>query len=107
MRNFIMLALISIIALPAFARITYVTGNGQASEVCSAGPIGDSCIRDVKTRAENDGIRDADWNCQENQGQSQTYTAICNSSCFPNYIPPNNGPTTVRCNATCTMQCEL
>jgi hypothetical protein len=107
MKNLLIFALVSAFALPAFARTTYVTGNGQDSGVCSDGPIGTACINAVKGRAEQDGIRDADWRCQSQQGTSRRYTAQCHSSCYPNYIPPRNGPTTVRCNSTCTMQCEI
>jgi len=107
MKNFLMFVLVAAFALPAFARTTQVTGYGRETGYCSAGPIGDSCIRSVKERAERDGLRDADWRCQSSQGQSRHYTGNCNSSCFPNYIPPRNGPTSVRCTATCTMQCEI
>lgn len=107
MKNLLMLLVVATFALPTFAGTIYITGHGQDSELCSAGPIAASCIRDVQDRAEKNGIQDADWLCQSNQGHSQLFTSNCNSSCFPTYIPPANGPTTVRCNATCIMQCEL
>jgi hypothetical protein len=107
MKNFLVLLLVSAFVVPAFARSITVTGYGREIQLCNAGPIGDSCIRQVKDRTEKSGIRDADLQCQLKQGQSLLYTAYCYSSCYPNYIPPDNAPTTVRCDATCTMQCEL
>jgi hypothetical protein len=107
MKKLLMLLIVTTFALPTFAGTTYITGHGQDSALCSAGPIAASCIRDVQARAEQAGVTDADLLCQSNQGQSQLYTGNCNSACTPTYIPPANGPTIVRCNAACTMQCEI
>lgn len=99
--------LVSALTLSDFARTISVTGDGQASELCSAGPLAASCIRAVQDGADKDALRKADWNCQAKKGQSQLYSGQCKASCYPMYIPPANGPTIVRCSSTCTMECRL
>ena len=106
MKNLLMILLLTVFTAPAFARTTTVNGYGRETGYCS-GVQGNSCIRYIQDRAEIDGGRDAEWRCRANGGQSRSYSTHCNTSCFPNYIRPDERSTPVRCSATCSMQCEI
>lgn len=90
----------------AEARTTYVNGRGMANGYCS-GSMGSMCISNIKSAAERDGGRDAQWNCQMARGNSLSYTLRCNTSCFPSFISPGDQNRPVRCNSSCSMQCEV
>ena len=85
---------------------SYVNGQGRSSGFCSY-TQGIFCIDDVKSASERDAQDNAEWNCRLSKGQPLTYSALCNSTCFPNTLTPNDRNTLVNCSSSCTMQCEI
>lgn len=106
MKILMTLVLMTGFASLSWARTTYETGRGQEFGYCS-GSQGSFCISGIKARSEMEAKRQADWNCQMKHGQSLSFTANCNSSCFPNIITPRDQNVSVRCSSTCTVQCEI
>jgi hypothetical protein len=98
-------ALLMIFSSAAFARTIMVYGNGSETGHCTD-TQGYFCISTLKDRAESTGKRQAEWSCQSNLGTPLIYTAYCSTFCSPNYIPPGQSAW-VRCDANCSMQCDV
>lgn len=106
MKSLLILIFVTGFTHPSWGRTTYETGRGNEMGYCSYNQ-GYFCIDDIKRRAETNGKRDAEWSCQLQRGTPRSYSANCNTSCFPNYLSPNDQNTMVRCNSSCTMSCEI
>jgi hypothetical protein len=90
----------------SWARTSYETGRGQQVSSCFF-PQGSFCISGIKAASEAEARRQADWSCQMKHGTSRSYTASCNTTCFPNLILPGQQNTSVRCSSACTVLCEI
>lgn len=106
MKMLITFVLATGLASVSWARTTYETGRGQEFGYCSYSQ-GFFCLSNIKSRAESEAKRQADWECQMKQGTSRSYTANCNTTCFPNILSPGDQNVPVRCSSTCTVQCEI
>lgn len=105
MKTLMTLALLVGFSSLSWARTTYETGRGQEFGTCSynQGPF---CISNIKNRAEAEAKRQAAWQCQLNGGSASTFSANCNTTCFPNMLSPNDKNRPVNCRSTCTLQCN-
>lgn len=106
MKSLMLLVLVTGISNAAMARTSYEVGYGNAVGYCS-GNMGQFCIDGVKRQAENDGNQRAEFNCQMKHGMAQTFAGRCSTSCFPSFIGPQDRNTPVRCNASCTLPCQI
>lgn len=106
MKSLLILVVLTSFASLSWARTTYETGYGQEFGICSynQGPF---CISNIKSRAEGEGKRQANWNCQMKHGNPLSFTANCNTTCFPNMLSPGDQNRSVNCRASCTVQCEI
>ncbi|WP_413291232.1 hypothetical protein [Bdellovibrio sp. HCB337] len=103
-RLLVMTLLAGLTVSSAFARTTMITGRANEFGYCSYNQ-GRFCIDRIADRAERAAERDADWRCRSSGGKS-SLSPFCSSSCNPSFLPPGNQSTPVRCNASCTVQCE-
>jgi len=106
MKSLLALVLITGFSSFSWARTSYETGYGQEFGYCSYN-LGSFCVMSIRNRAEAEGKRQADWNCQMKRGVPHSYSAYCNTNCFPNMLLPGDQNVSVRCSSTCTVQCEL
>lgn len=85
---------------------SYENGRGNASAFCD-GNMGSFCIDQVKSRARDAAVRDAQWTCEMRRGRADTLFPSCYDTCSPFSIPPGAPSQMVSCSANCSVRCEI
>ncbi|MBC7370243.1 MAG: hypothetical protein H7326_01685 [Bdellovibrionaceae bacterium] len=88
------------------AQIIYVQGRGRDMGYCNY-TGGSFCLSGVKANAERGAMAQASQSCQFSRGTPLSYTASCNSSCFPNILNPGDTNVNVSCSSDCRVQCQV
>lgn len=98
--------LTSLAAFEAYARTVTVTGRGSASGYCNTNS-GAYCLDGIKRRAEQDALRDAQRTCEFNYRGRPGFYASYSSICNPPRLPINHDGTSVNCNSSSSLNCEV
>jgi hypothetical protein len=92
--------------LTALSVVTYEYGSGQASSYCD-GNSGWYCLDQVKQRARQEAVRNAEWSCSAKRGQADALLPNCNDFCTPYSLPPSSPSQVVSCSSNCTIRCTI
>jgi len=84
-----------------------VRGNGSDVGLCEGNAFAWSCINRVEQRAEDNGQRDAEYQCYAKQGRVISAFGYCSTWCMPSSLPQDDQFHHVQCNANCSVRCEI
>lgn len=85
----------------------YLYTSGQYTGFCDGGGMSWFCIDQLKQKANEDAVRQAEFRCSMNHGKLDRFSASCNGYCNPFSIPQGQHSQFVSCNSNCSTRCEL